>query len=321
MSEFPPVLNANAAQHWEADRIIAREEIINWLADTTSALQSRSVIEAKVSEALDLIARSESIEMAIFSNPSVLTTLRALTRRDIGTSQTATFLGLGTSALESIEREKKPSGQIAAAAESLLLKELDQGLVPWILENRTPTGEEKNRSTIIAADRILRRSTSTELRYKHEPRQLEKMEHFLKEQGYTKAIGNTIVDPRKDMDPGTYAFRVNIEGTTVDGLSLKQNVDTLIMPKSKSQMLPIFLEAKSMTDEVNPNKRQKEEAQKVDSVRRRWQPLDEKLNFILLLGGTVPRRYLEVEANSGLDWVWEHRVEDLLPLLDWFRER
>jgi type II restriction enzyme len=95
---------------------------------------------------------------------------------------------------------------------------------------------------------------------------------------------------------------------------------TLIMPFSKSGgLLPIFLEAKSMTDEVNPNKRQKEEAQKVDNVRRKWQDKSERLNFILLLGGTVPRRYLEVEAGSGLDWIWEHRVNDLNRLLDWYK--
>jgi type II restriction enzyme len=84
-------------------------------------------------------------------------------------------------------------------------------------------------------------------------------------------------------------------------------------------LLPIFLEAKSMTDEVNPNKRQKEEAQKVESARRRWQTPDEKLNFILLLGGTVPKRYLQVEAGSDLDWIWEHRVEDLKLILDWYK--
>jgi hypothetical protein len=48
---------------------------------------------------------------------------------------------------------------------------------------------------------------------------------------------------------------------------------------------------------------------------------EEKLNFVLLLGGTVPRRYLEVEAGSGLDWIWEHRVQDLSALLDWYKSQ
>ena len=124
------------------------------------------------------------------------------------------------------------------------------------------------------------------------------------------------------MPKGTYAFRVSIEGQTSDGLPLMQTVDALIKPFSKTDnLLPIFLEAKSMTDEVNPNKRQKEEAQKVESARRRWQTDSERLNFVLLLGGTVPKRYLQVEAGSDLDWIWEHRVQDLKMLLDWYKHQ
>lgn len=312
-------MNSKLPESWEADRVLAKEEIINWLAEAISTAHSRSVIEAKITESFALLESLEDLSKAIVANPRILTALRALTRRDIGTSQTATFLGVGTSMFESIEREERPVKPIASRIEALLRKELDESLAPWILEGRKPTDAERTRSVIVAADRILRRSTSTELRYKHEPRQLSKLESFLKSRGYTEVQGKNITDPRNDMKQGTFAFRVNIDGTTVDGVTLKQNVDTLIMPISKSgNFLPIFLEAKSMTDEVNPNKRQKEEAQKVDNVRRRWQTSEEKLNFVLLLGGTVPRRYLEVEAGSGLDWIWEHRVQDLGTLLDWY---
>lgn len=316
----PPFMNSKSPESWEADRVLAKEEIINWLAEATSTAHSRSIIETKITESFALLESSQDLFAAIIAKPSILTALRALTRRDIGTSQIATFLGVGTSMFEAIEREEKPVKQIASKVEELLRKELDESLAPWILEARKPTDAERTRSVIVAADRILRRSTSTELRYKHEPRQLGKLENFLKRCGYSEVQGTNITDPRRDMKQGTFAFRVNIDGTTVDGVTLKQNVDTLIMPTSKSgNFLPIFLEAKSMTDEVNPNKRQKEEAQKVDNVRRRWQTSDEKLNFVLLLGGTVPRRYLEVEAGSGLDWIWEHRVQDLSALLDWYK--
>jgi len=315
-------MNSKNPGSWEADRVLAKEEIINWLAQATSTAHSRSIIEAQITESFALLEATGNLTKSITAKPKILTALRALTRRDIGTSQIATFLGVGTSMFEAIEREEKPVGPIASKVEELLRKELDESLAPWILEGRKPTDAERTRSVIVAADRILRRSTSTELRYKHEPRQLSKLEAFLKSRGLSEVQGTNITNPRRDMKPGTFAFRVNIDGTTVDGVTLKQNVDTLIMPTSKSgSFLPIFLEAKSMTDEVNPNKRQKEEAQKVDNVRRRWQDDKEKLNFVLLLGGTVPRRYLEVEAGSGLDWIWEHRVEDLGILLDWYKSQ
>lgn len=301
--------------------MLAKEEIINWLAITASTRNSRSLIESEISLRLNKLVSLNSIEKSILLDQKILTSLRSLTRRDIGTSQIATFLGVGTSMYEAIERGDKSVESILPNLVSLLEKELDESLANWIIEKRNPCQDELSRSVIVAADRILRRSTATELRYKHEPRQLDKLKNFLQSKNYVEVISTGIADPRDDMEPGTYAFRVNIDGTTIDGVTLKQNVDTLIMPISKSKnVLPIFLEAKSMTDEVNPNKRQKEEAQKVDNVRRKWQKPGERLNFVLLLGGTVPRRYLEVEAGSGLDWIWEHRIQDLDGLLDWYKK-
>lgn len=314
-----PVMNSKFPERWEQDRAIAKTQIIQWLAAADDSSELRATIESNTYAALRLLVGTENLAAVIFKRPQTLEVLRFLTRRQIGTSQMATFLGITTNKLESFEAGRNTSLEIAKDAAAILATELDTSVAGWILDSREPSSEELSRSTWIASDRMLLRKTSTELRYKHEPRQLGKLEHYLKSQGYTEVPGSSIGDPRKGMHKGNYAFRVNVEGTTSDGLSLKQTVDALIKPFSKSDnLLPIFLEAKSMTDEVNPNKRQKEEAQKVESARRRWQTNGEKLNFILLLGGTVPRRYLEVEAGSDLDWIWEHRVEDLEKLLEWY---
>lgn len=315
-----PFMNAKTPERWEQDREIAKKEIISWLAEVTDSQELRDRIEYQTRSILERIIGRKSLREVILEDAGSLTVLRSLTRRDIGTSQMATFLGTTTNRLESIEARKRDSAEISSAAESILVNELDRGIAGWILESEVPSDSEFDRTLWIASDRILRRSTSTDLRYKHEPRQLEKLEQFLVSMGYSSADGASVKNPRKDLAQGTYAFRVSVEGQTSDGLSLMQTVDALIKPFSKSQdLLPIFLEAKSMTDEVNPNKRQKEEAQKVESARRRWQSPEERLNFVLLLGGTVPRRYLQVEAGSDLDWIWEHRVEDLDLLLSWYK--
>ncbi len=319
MSKNPPIMNAKSIEKWESDRSIAKTEIIDWLSTATSTKDLRSDLEEKTRKNFEKFLEFGDIRKAVEENPEILTSLRALTRRDIGTSQISTFLNVGTITYESIEKREKPVSLILENLVSLFEKELDDSLAAWIIERRMPSEQELSRSVIVASDRILKRSAATELRYKHEPRQLGKLKAFLDAQGYSEVNGTKINSPQLDMKPATYAFRVNIDGTTVDGVNLKQNVDTLIMPKTNlKSVLPIFLEAKSMTDEVNPNKRQKEEAQKVDNVRRRWQSNNEKLNFVLLLGGTVPKRYLEVEAGSGLDWIWEHRIEDLKILLNWY---
>lgn len=317
-----PFMNAKNPERWEQDRVVAKREIIAWLAEAADARDLRVSIEAKTRGILERLVGKRSIREVILDDAGSLTVLRSLTRRDIGASQMATFLETTTNNLESVEAGRKSAAQIADGAEEILLKELDQSISGWILEGSSPSVESFNRTLWIASDRILRRSTSTDLRYKHEPRQLAKLEEFLKSEGYTAVEGASIRDPRNGMAKGTYAFRVSIEGKTSDGLPLMQTVDALIKPFTKSEnLLPIFLEAKSMTDEVNPNKRQKEEAQKVESARRRWQTESERLNFVLLLGGTVPKRYLQVEAGSDLDWIWEHRVQDLKILLEWYKDQ
>jgi hypothetical protein len=153
----------------------------------------------------------------------------------------------------------------------------------------------------------------------HEPRQLAVLERFLLRRGYRKISDGPITDPRRDTKPGEFGFRRSVVGTVENGNELSQSVDVVVKPFGTSdRQLPIFIEAKSMSDVVNPNKRQKEEAQKAASLRRKWERPDDRVNFILLLGGTVPRRYLTVERDSGLDWFWEHRVSDLDLVLSQF---
>lgn len=72
--------------------------------------------------------------------------------------------------------------------------------------------------------------------------------------------------------------------------------------------LPILIEAKSAGDFANTNKRRKEEATKVRQLRTRY---GETLQYVLFLCGYFDAGYLGYEAAEGIDWVWEHRIEDL----------
>ncbi len=316
-----PSMNSDKPERWERDRDQARGEIIEWLSVAVDTKQRRDDLERRVAGSLKTLLNCQSIEEALTKEPFILMTLRALTRRDVGTSQFATFLNVGESEIRRFEEGKRESAtDLIVGASKMIEVELDRGLVPWLQPKREPTSDEIDRAVHIGADRILRRSTSTELRYKHEPRQLEKLKAFLSTHGYEEHSFSTLVDPVQDVEPGVFSFRANVNGMTSEGLTLKQNVDVLIKPHGAIRKeLPIFMEAKSMTDEVNPNKRQKEEAQKVNNLKRMWADRNRRpLVYVLLLGGTVPRRYLEVEAGSGIDWVWEHRISDLLPLLQAF---
>lgn len=68
-----------------------------------------------------------------------------------------------------------------------------------------------------------------------------------------------------------------------------------------------MIEAKSAGDFTNPNKRRKEEAIKISQLRGTY---SQELRFILFLSGYFDSGYLGYEAAEGIDWVWEHRIDD-----------
>jgi hypothetical protein len=86
-------------------------------------------------------------------------------------------------------------------------------------------------------------------------------------------------------------------------------VDAVVMPvKATPGELPLMIEAKSAGDFTNTNKRRKEEAAKVGQLRRKH---GEDVRYILFLCGYFDSGYLGYEAAEGIDWVWEHRMDDL----------
>lgn len=86
-------------------------------------------------------------------------------------------------------------------------------------------------------------------------------------------------------------------------------IDVVIAPKAaKKRRFPIFFEAESAGDFTNTNKRRKEEAIKMAQLRNTY---GKKIQFNLFLCGYFDSGYLGYEASEGIDWVWEHRIDDL----------
>lgn len=94
-----------------------------------------------------------------------------------------------------------------------------------------------------------------------------------------------------------------------NGRKINIPVDAVIKPLgSDAANLPLFIEAKSAGDFANTNKRRKEEAVKMAQLRRTH---GENVRFNLFLCGCFDTPYLGYEAAEGIDWVWEHRIDDL----------
>jgi hypothetical protein len=86
-------------------------------------------------------------------------------------------------------------------------------------------------------------------------------------------------------------------------------VDIVIMPNRPGRPRhPLLVEAKSAGDYTNVNKRRKEEATKMKQLRDTY---GRRVRYVLFLGGYFDSGYLGYEASEGIDWVWEHRIDDL----------
>jgi len=158
------------------------------------------------------------------------------------------------------------------------------------------------------ADRLCGAISDPIIRNAQEKRQLNAIGEWLQTRNYRHVEGIKF----SEMEAGTYSFRTNVPvSMSGDNESTKVNipVDVVIMPlQAKQGGLPLMIEAKSAGDFTNVNKRRKEEAQKMTQLKNTY---GEIVRFGLFLCGYFDSGYLGYEAAEGIDWVWEHRIDDL----------
>jgi hypothetical protein len=186
---------------------------------------------------------------------------------------------------------------------------LDRDIFPWLGGAKNPTEHERDRASTIVADRLCSAVANPIVRNAQEQRQLKVIGDWLDSRGYRKQA-HPSGKPLTEMEPGTYTFRMNIPV----GKSLKVNIpiDVVVQPKKlRKDRLPILIEAKSAGDFTNTNKRRKEEATKIRQLQATY---GESVKFVLFLCGYFGGDYLGYEAVEGIDWVWEHRIDDLAKL-------
>ncbi len=249
------------------------------------------------------------------ANPGALPTLRMCTAPPLAVDRLVGLASASKSLIGSMEEGKLASRMKAELLDEnlakmcrVLIKLLDRDIFPWLDANKDPTEHERDRASTIIADRLCSAVANPIVRNAQEQRQLELIGDWLKARGYRKTplVGKALTE----MEPGTYTFRMNLRV----GKSLKVNipVDVVIQPKKlRKDRLPVLIEAKSAGDFTNTNKRRKEEAIKIHQLRAAH---GRSISFILFLCGYFGSDYLGYEAAEGLDWVWEHRIDDLSKL-------
>jgi hypothetical protein len=309
-------INANKPHLWKADIAASVDQFNQWfMRFAPEAFRSTRVATTEhVRRALLATSDLRSLNGATLkANPSALSTLRMCTAPPLAVDRLIGLAQASKNLVGRMEKGKLPKNLKGALLDAeltkicrILSRLLDKDIFPWLAAGKSPTVRERDRASTIVADRLCSAVANPIVRNAQEQRQLRMLGEWLEKRGYRKQ-SHPSGAPLTDMEPGTYAFRMNLSV----GKSVKVNIpiDVVIKPKkSRRDRLPVLIEAKSAGDFTNTNKRRKEEATKVHQLQAAY---GETIPFLLFLCGYFGSDYLGYEAAEGIDWVWEHRIDDL----------
>lgn len=312
-------INADKPHLWKADVAASVDQFNQWFmqfapeAFCTTRVETTQRVKAALVATNDLRTLTADILKA---HPESLPTLRMSTAPPLAVDRLIGLANANKNLVGCMEEGKLPPRMRAAEVDAslaalcrILARLLDADIFPWLENGCEPSDHERTRAATIVADRLCSAVANPIIRNAQERRQLAMIGEFLDKLGYRRQA-HPSGTPLTEMEPGTYTFRLNLPV----GQALKVNIpiDVVIQPtKRRKDRFPILIEAKSAGDFTNTNKRRKEEATKIRQLHAAY---GESVVFILFLCGYFGTDYLGYEAAEGLDWVWEHRIDDLLKL-------
>ena len=313
-------VNRDKPDRWKRDIVQSVDMYNDWFmrfapkAYRTTRVQTTKDVEATLKSTKNLT--NVGVEL-LRANPSVLPSLRMSTCPPLAVDRLIGLAGVSGNLVKVMEKDNRlpprmPRREIDKDLEKIgkiIEKMADPDVFVWLERQDDPSDQELYRAATIVADRLCGAVANPIIRNAQEKRQLAAIGKWLTALGYKNlpAGEGTKYD---DMRPGTFSYRLNVP-VEQDGAARVVNipVDAVVMPKAaKADDLPLLIEAKSAGDFTNVNKRRKEEAAKMSLLRRTY---GDEVRYILFLCGYFDSGYLGYEAAEGIDWVWEHRINDL----------
>lgn len=313
-------VNSGKPKLWESDIAESVDLYNKWFTQFAPKAyrETRVGTTEQVGSALKLTKYLTNIAPEILKqNPAVLQILRMATAPPIARDRLIGLADVSGNLVKNMEDlHRIPPKMKAPLVESQLQKIgdviyslVDEDIIPWLNSDVPPTDAETYRAATIIADRLCGAVADPIIRNAQEKRQLASIKSWLERHGYRYSNSNHDHDIY-NFPSGTFSFRFNVPVKQHrEEESVNIPVDVIVMPKSsKPGALPTLMEAKSAGDFTNTNKRRKEEATKMRQLRSTY---GKELRFVLFLCGYFNKPYLKYEAAEGIDWVWEHRIDDL----------
>jgi XamI restriction endonuclease len=311
-------VNLDKPQKWKADIAQSVDMFNAWFMKfAPRAFRETRIATTKAVEAtLKATGNITNIKPEILrAHPEILPTLRMSTCPPIAVDRLIGLAGVSDNLVKCMEIDKRlPPKMVSAAVDAQLEKIAnvievlaDPDIFVWLGRKDRATDAEVHRAATIVADRLCGSVANPIIKNAQEKRQLAAIKDWLEKRGYKPTAAGVKFSA---MPPGTFSFRTNVSVKLEGGAkTVNIPIDAVIKPKgSKAGDLPLFLEAKSAGDFTNTNKRRKEEAVKMAQLRANY---GKNVRFNLFLCGYFDSGYLGYEAAEGIDWVWEHRIDDL----------
>lgn len=312
-------VNRDKVDLWKADIAKSVDFYNNWFMSFAPKAFRDTRVETTVhvEEALEQTENLTNIKPEILQlYPSVLPMLRMTTCPPIARDRLIGLAGISPNLVKNMEIQKRipPKMEPPEVIRQLKMvgriieKLADPDIFVWKNRGDKGTKEEIHRASTIVADRLCGAVADPIIRNAQEQRQLSAMKAWLEVRGY-RELKQGEAEDFLSMPNGTFSFRFNVPVTLNGEKQVNIPVDAVIMRKnSKEGDFPALFEAKSAGDFTNTNKRRKEEAVKIQQLRKTY---GNKITFDLFLCGYFDSGYLGYEAAEGIDWVWEHRIDDM----------
>lgn len=305
------IANIERTYIWKSDSWKSVEFYNNWfLSFAPQAFRlARKGVMKNVMDAFENTNDLTNITVeSVLEHPSMMEVLRMITAPPLAQDRLSGLSFSNKSILKALEKGKLPkdieSAKIAIGKMiDVIEKMIDKELFPWMSRGRMISSQQRSRSASIIADRLTGVLSDPIIRNSQEKRQLESIQQYLNHKGYKHIYSVSDIVSMPEM---AYSFHVNVSVSMSNERNVNMPIDVVIKP-SGSHKYPIFVECKSAGDFTNTNKRRKEEAIKVTQLRSTY---GDEIIFCLYLCGYFDTGYLGYEAAEGIDWVWEHRIED-----------
>lgn len=318
-------INADKPHLWKADAARSIEWYNAWFARAApQAYQDARLRTAtQVEAALEATGNLTRITADVLrQQPRLVSLLRLTTTPPLSREHLSGLTQVPLSLLTTMERDGQIPPHLVESVVDADLQRLgaaltqlaDRDICPWLQHGAPLTPAQVHRAAMIIADRLCVATADGVVREAHKQRQVTTLAHWLERRGYTR-VETTRRLGLDHLRPATFAAQLNLpvlrEGSSIQGAIA---IDVALMP-AQAQMgdLPVLLDARVAADAGHAHKKRAENAAAIAALRGSY---GRNLRLILVLCGYFDSGYLGHAAAEGIDWVWEHRLDDLAQLDD-----